>query len=36
VVPHEGGVSGNDKGVFKAILNPHSWNVIQLRKNTDQ
>ena len=34
VVPHEGGVSSNDKGDFRAVLNPHSWNVIRLKRMT--
>ena len=32
VVPHEGGVSKNDNGNFTAVLEPHSWNVIRLKK----
>ncbi len=32
VVPHTGGVSKNDAGSFTALLNPHSWNVIRLKK----
>jgi alpha-N-arabinofuranosidase len=32
VVPHEGGVSQNDKGDFSAVLCARSWNVIRLKK----
>ena len=32
VVPHEGGVSKNDKGDFSAVLGARSWNVIRLKK----
>ena len=32
VIPHEGGISRNDAGDFRAVLNPHSWNVIRLKK----
>lgn len=32
VVPHTKGVSKNENGSFTAILNPHSWNVIRMKK----
>ena len=32
VLPHEGGVSKNDNGDFKAVLGARSWNVIRLAK----
>jgi alpha-N-arabinofuranosidase len=32
VAPHEGGISKNDHGDFRAILEAHSWNVIRLTK----
>ena len=32
VVPHEGGESVNDAGSFRAVLTPHSWNVIRMKK----
>ncbi|MBE6613150.1 MAG: alpha-N-arabinofuranosidase, partial [Ruminococcaceae bacterium] len=32
VVPRDGGESVNDAGDFRAVLGPHSWNVIRLAK----
>ena len=32
VVPHDGGESKSDAGDFRAVLGPHSWNVIRLAK----
>ena len=32
VVPREGGESVNDHGDFRAVLMPHSWNVIRLTR----